>query len=251
MKKLLGAATLLTLAVGASPTMAQVGSGIYLRADAGAGLATDMKLEDTDASNPSSTLGGITYTGDTVKSVLASAGIGYRLSPVFRIDLTASYLPGLRFNGGDNAGLGTIANAKIKPRFALVNGYVDFGTLAGMPATGVQPFLVASLGASRNQIGDISLIGGSGTFLDGQRQDQDGHGLGPRRRHRFSARPLHHVRPDVQISGPRQGGYIEPDRALAASPRKARPSRRRCTSIPSRPHSALASSPSARRTRAQ
>jgi opacity protein-like surface antigen len=165
MKKFLGAATLLMLAVGASPTMAQVGSGIYLRADAGAGLATDMMLKDTDGSNPSSTLGGVTYTGDTVKSVLASVGIGYRLSPVFRIDLTASYLPGLRFSGGDNAGLGTVANAKIKPRFALVNGYVDFGTLAGMPATSVQPYVVASLGASRNQIGDVSLIAASGTFL--------------------------------------------------------------------------------------
>ena len=106
MKKVLAATALVTLAVGVSPAMAQVGSGIYIRVDAGGGFSTNMTLKDTNAFAPSSTLGGLTYSGDAGNSVIGSGGVGIRLSPVFRIDLTASYMPWFRFNGHDNAGAG-------------------------------------------------------------------------------------------------------------------------------------------------
>jgi opacity protein-like surface antigen len=157
MRKLLGAATLLALASGASPTMAQVGSGVYFRIDAGAGFSANTALADTDAFNPNASLGAVTYSGDAGISALASAGIGVRLSPIFRIDVTGSYMPWSRFSGQDNFGLGTIARAKIKPRIGLVNGYVDLGGLAGLPLSSAQPYLVGSLGASRNQLDHINL----------------------------------------------------------------------------------------------
>jgi opacity protein-like surface antigen len=156
MRKLLGAATLLALAIAASPTMAQVGSGVYFRIDAGAGFSSNTGLSDTDAFNPNASLGGVTYNGDAGISALASAGIGVRLSPIFRIDLTASYMPWFRFSGQDSLGLGTMASAKIKPRVGLVNGYVDLGGLAGLPLSSAQPYLVGSIGASRNQIDTIN-----------------------------------------------------------------------------------------------
>ncbi len=165
MNKLLGAATLLALTVGALPAIAQVGSGVYIRVDAGGGFSTNMAFKDTNAFAPGSTLGGRTYSGDAGTSVLGSAGLGIRLSPMFRIDLTASYLPWFRFNGGDNINSGTLAGAKIKPRVGLVNGYVDFGGLAGLPASSAQPYLVASLGAARNQLDNVSLTAGGSTFL--------------------------------------------------------------------------------------
>jgi len=156
MRKLLGAATLLALAVGASPTRAQVGSGVYFRVDAGAGFSANTAFADTDAFNPNASLGAVTYSGDAGTSALASAGIGVRLSPIFRIDLTGSYMPWLRFSGQDNFGGTTVANAKIKPRVGLVNGYVDLGGLAGLPLSSAQPYLVGSLGASRNQLDTIN-----------------------------------------------------------------------------------------------
>ncbi|HKW53253.1 MAG TPA: outer membrane beta-barrel protein [Stellaceae bacterium] len=156
MRKLLGAATLLALAVGASPSMAQVGSGVYFRIDAGGGFSANTALADTDPFNPSSSLGATTYSGDAGRSVLGSAGIGVRLSPIFRIDLTGSYMPWLRFSGQDNIGGTTVANAKIKPRVGLVNGYVDLGGLAGFPLSSAQPYLVGSVGASRNQLDTIN-----------------------------------------------------------------------------------------------
>jgi opacity protein-like surface antigen len=164
MKKVLAATALVTLAVGVSPAMAQVGSGIYIRVDAGGGFSTNMTLKDTNAFAPSSTLGGRTYSGDAGNSVIGSGGLGIRLSPVFRIDLTASYMPWFRFNGQDNAGAGTLANAKIKPRVGLVNGYVDFGGLAGFPASSAQPYLVGSIGAARNQLDNVSFTAGGATF---------------------------------------------------------------------------------------
>ncbi len=180
MKKLLGAATLLTLAVGVSPAMAQVGSGVYFRVDAGGGFSTNTTFNDTNAVASNSTLGGVTYHGDAGTSVLGSAGLGIRLSPVFRIDLTASYLPWFRFSGGDNVGQGTLAGAKIKPRVGLVNGYVDFGGLAGLPASSAQPYLVASLGASRNQLDNVSLTAGNFTFrtINGRTTTDVAWGLG-------------------------------------------------------------------------
>jgi len=165
MKKLLGAATLLTLAVGVSPAMAQVGSGIYIRVDAGGGFSTNMAFKDTNAFASNTTLGGVTYSGDSGTSPLASGGLGVRLSPMFRVDLTASYLPWFRFNGGSNINNGTLAGAKIKPRVGLVNGYVDFAGLAGLPASSAQPYLVASVGAARNQLDNLSVTAGSSTLL--------------------------------------------------------------------------------------
>jgi len=157
MRKLLGAATLLALASGASPTMAQVGSGVYFRVDAGAGFSTNTTIADTDPFNPRASLGGVTYSGDAGISALASAGIGVRLSPIFRIDVTGSYMPWLRFSGQDNVGGTSIATAKIKPRVGLVNGYVDLGGLAGFPPSSAQPYLVGSVGASRNQLDAVNL----------------------------------------------------------------------------------------------
>ena len=60
MRELLGAATLLALAVGESPAMAQLGSGVYFRIDAGAGFSTSTAFADTDPFNPNASLGPIT-----------------------------------------------------------------------------------------------------------------------------------------------------------------------------------------------
>lgn len=181
MRKLLGAATLVALALGASPSMAQVGSGVYFRIDAGAGFSSNTALADTDPSNPNASLGGITFSGDAGTSALASAGIGVRLSPIFRIDVTGSYMPWLRFSGQDNLGLGTIATAKIKPRVGLVNGYVDLGGLAGLPLSSAQPYLVASVGASRNQLDAINLSAPGGptvSSINGRTTTEFAWGLG-------------------------------------------------------------------------
>lgn len=162
MKKLLGATTLLALAIGASPAMAQIGAGVYFRVDAGGGLSTDMTFKDTDPQAPNATLGALSQTGDAGTSGLLSAGIGVRLSPAFRVDLTGSYLPWLRFNGHDCSCSGSTLNsaARIKSSVGLVNGYVDFGGLAGFPAASAQPYLVASLGAARNQLDTVTVSTG-------------------------------------------------------------------------------------------
>ena len=181
MRKLLGAATLLALALGASPSMAQVGSGVYFRVDAGAGFSTNTALADTDAFNPNASLGSITYSGDAGTSALASAGIGVRLSPIFRIDLTASYMPWFRFSGQDIFGGSTVANAKIKPRVGLVNGYVDLGGLAGLPLSSAQPYLVGSVGASRNQLDSINFSTPGGAIfatINGRTTTQFAWGVG-------------------------------------------------------------------------
>jgi opacity protein-like surface antigen len=162
MKKLLGAAALLTLAVGVSPAMAQVGSGVYIRVDAGGGFSTNMAFKDTDPRAPNTTLGGLIQAGDAGTSGLLSAGMGVRLSPAFRLDLTGSYLPWLRFSGHDCSCSGSTLTsaARIKSSVGMVNGYVDFAGLAGLPASSAQPYLVASVGAARNQLDSFTISSG-------------------------------------------------------------------------------------------
>ena len=166
MKSILWAAGLLAAATSATPAMAQVGSGIYLRLDAGGAFSGNggITFEDTAPNNPNSTLGTTKVNGHAGPATFGDAGIGYRFSPHFRADVTLSYSPSLKFTGHDPFGLGADSTAKIKPWTAFLNNYVDFAPLAGMPASGVQPFLVFSLGASRNEVRPMTTAQGAKTL---------------------------------------------------------------------------------------
>lgn len=156
MKKVLCAATLAALVVGTPLARA----GVYLRLDGGGAFSTDMNFTDVNSNAPNS-LFNFTFAGDAGTSPIGSVGIGYRFTPVVRFDLTGSYVPNLVFLGHDVPfGIGDTARATIRSQVALVNGYFDFAGAAGLPPGSVEPYLVASIGASRNQLGTF-VIGGA------------------------------------------------------------------------------------------
>jgi opacity protein-like surface antigen len=160
MRKLFHAVAVLALA-GASPAVAE--TGLYLRVDGGGAFSMGMTFADTDPTSPNSTLGTTTFSGTAGNSAIGDAGIGFRFTPALRVDVTGSYIPYLRFEGTDNQGTGTLGTVNIRPRVGLVNGYVDFAWLAGMPLSGINPYLVASLGASNNQLGTFTLSNSGAT----------------------------------------------------------------------------------------
>ncbi len=181
MRKVLCAAALAAMVAGAPQAMAQVGSGIYLRADAGGTYSgNNITFEDTAPNDPNSSLGSATITGHAGPATFGDAGVGYRFSPYFRADLTLSYAPALKFTGHDPFGLGTDSTAKIKPWTAFLNNYIDFAPLAGMPASGVQPFLVLSIGASRNELRPMTTAQGANTLsiLEGAKRTDVAWGIG-------------------------------------------------------------------------
>jgi opacity protein-like surface antigen len=134
--------------------------GLYLRVDGGGAFSADTNFKDTNFATP--TLGdGVRLTGDSGNTVLGDVGIGARLLPYLRVDVTASYLPNLRFSGGDNLGTGSVNTAKIRSGVVLVNAYFDFPVLTIFGP--LQPYFDIGLGAARNKIDTMNstFIGGS------------------------------------------------------------------------------------------
>lgn len=179
MKKLelASAVAFLTLALGASGAKAQMNSGFYVRGDVGGAFSTDTTFEDTNPTAPNSTFGTVKVTGNSGNSVLVDAGAGFRFSPLFRADLTLSYIPSLRFSGSDNAGFGTSNTADIKSLVGMVNGYLDLAALAGMPGSVIQPFLVGSAGLSRNELGTLKTMP-TGNTISGSTRTEFAWGVG-------------------------------------------------------------------------
>jgi opacity protein-like surface antigen len=133
--------------------------GIYLRLDGGGAFSNELRFKDTNFSTP--TLGGGNrLTGDAGDSPLGTVGIGARFLPFFRADVTASVIPSLHFNGGDNLGTGSVNIAQIRSEVALVNAYFDFPVLTIFGP--MQPYVDFGIGAARNKIGAMS-----STFIGG------------------------------------------------------------------------------------
>jgi opacity protein-like surface antigen len=93
--------------------------GAYIRADGGYGFSFDTRFKDV---NFAQTLGDdVRVKGDSGSSPFYQAGLGFRFTRFFRVDVTANYLPSLKFSGTDNVGLGTANNAQVRSEAALVN----------------------------------------------------------------------------------------------------------------------------------
>jgi len=132
--------------------------GIYLRVDGGGAFSNELRFRDTVFDT---TLGaGNRLTGDAGSSPIGTLGVGARFLPFFRADVTASVIPSLRFNGGDNLGSGSVNIAQIRSEVALVNAYFDFPVLTIFGP--MQPYVDFGIGAARNKIGAMS-----STFIGG------------------------------------------------------------------------------------
>ena len=133
--------------------------GIYLRVDGGGAFSETMHFKDTNFAAP--TLGEDNrLEGGAGDSPLGTVGIGARFLPFFRADVTASAIPSLRFDGGDNLGTGSVNIAQIRSEFVLFNAYFDFPVLTIFGP--MQPYLDFGIGAARNKIGAMS-----STFIGG------------------------------------------------------------------------------------
>ena len=86
----------------------------------------------------------ISTTG--VGGLTLGGGIGYRINPMFRTDLTFDYIPSLKASG-HNSALPTLTNsADLDSLVGMANGYLDFnGFFPGMLGP-FQPYINAGLG---------------------------------------------------------------------------------------------------------
>lgn len=82
---------------------------------------------------------------------LGSIGLGYKYSEQIKLALDVSYLPKWRVTS-ENKEEPSYYHAEVSSVLATVNGFYDFPVF---PTTRLRPYLVAGLGVSRNEVGDI------------------------------------------------------------------------------------------------
>lgn len=92
---------------------------------------------------------------DVGSSPIVGLGIGARLLPSLRTDLTVSYRPGYSFSATDTTfspGTTLIAKGDVKTLAVLINAYYDFPAIAGFT-----PYVGGGVGLARNDIGKSTI----------------------------------------------------------------------------------------------
>jgi opacity protein-like surface antigen len=91
---------------------------------------------------------------DIGSSAIMGAGIGAKVLPFLRTDVTLSYRPGYSFAAPPTPiePPGTTGRGDVKTLAALVNAYYDFPTLAGFT-----PYIGGGVGVARNEVGTTTL----------------------------------------------------------------------------------------------
>ena len=157
LQSVLCAVALVAVYLSTLPAMAQITPGLYIRGIAGAAFGTDMTFKDVDPNDPNAVLGpGAELKGQSNTSPMFGAGIGYRFSPMFWADVTAAGITNLKFHSGStSAGAFTPLqdmSANIDAVTAMLNGYVDVARALRLPVGLLQPYLMGSIGYSRNHM---------------------------------------------------------------------------------------------------
>ena len=84
-------------------------------------------------------------------TAVTSLLLGYKHSEQMRFDLDVSYLPKWRVTA-ENKAEPSSYHADLSALMATINGYYDF---PAFPKTRLRPYVMAGLGASRNEVGDV------------------------------------------------------------------------------------------------
>ena len=93
------------------------------------------------------------FPSSTGNSVFVGAGVGDRLSSMFRADITIDYLTPVKVTGHSTAAASSIASADLDSIVGLANGYFDFeGAFPNMFGR-LQPYVSAGIGVARNHLG--------------------------------------------------------------------------------------------------
>lgn len=138
----------------AKPVIAEGLSGFYIRGDLGGGFGDGTTFKDTNPTASDCSLCTATLPSSIGNSVIFGGGIGYRVSPAFRADITLDYLPSFKASGhlANASYIGTAA-ANVDSLVGLLNGYLDFNGLKPGLFGAFDPYVSAGFGFSDNDIG--------------------------------------------------------------------------------------------------
>ena len=130
--------------------------GVYLRGDIGAGIGENVTFTDVNPTAPNCDLCGASFPASANTSVIGGGGIGYRFSPMLRAEVTVEDLSSFHVNGTSTQPGNPSGGADLSALVVMANGYLDLNGLTPGAYGPIQPYLVAGVGASRNDAGSFS-----------------------------------------------------------------------------------------------
>lgn len=167
----LATALSLSLPLFPPPAAAQVSlpAGLYGRGDLGAGFGQSITFRDTNADAANCDLCGALFPSSTGHGLVFGAGVGYRLTPSLRADLTVDYLTPVAVDGHSTAAPSSTGSANLDSIVSLVNGYVDLAGAFPNWFGSFQPYVSAGIGVARNHLGTTTGVSGLvGPFMLGE-----------------------------------------------------------------------------------
>ena len=160
-------------------------SGVYVTGSAGLAMPRDAGIKN----DPDTATGVLNSPGGTLndldRSPVYGLGVGYRISPMFRADVSLSLRSGLDLSDseGDPA-TGTAGRndttAKIRSRAVFLTGYVDAGSLLPAQYSWINPYVGAGVGYAVNRLSSLtntSTVTGLGTDTTTSAPSGTGRGL--------------------------------------------------------------------------
>jgi len=144
-------------------------SGIYVRGDLGIALGTESTESDTNPGARNASLPNQRIVGGMDNSFTGGVGIGYRITPLFRVEASYTHVATALFKGNFVPGVGS-ATGKVDSEVGLVSGYFDAAPLAGPLPLNLQPFVTLGLGITYNNTHtetDLNATGAVVNFFSG------------------------------------------------------------------------------------
>jgi OmpA-OmpF porin, OOP family len=136
-------------------------SSVYVRGDIGGAFGTDTTFKNVPSLPGGS---GSTQPSNVHDSMMYGGGIGVRINPMFRTDITIDGIKRLNIEGTNAVRPGVTSSAHVSSVVGLVNGYFDLNGLWPNVFGRFQPYIDAGVGIARNDLSRTSFAAGGATI---------------------------------------------------------------------------------------
>jgi OOP family OmpA-OmpF porin len=134
---------------------------VYIRGDIGGAFGTDTTFRNVPPALPGGA--GNAQKSEVHNSLMYGGGIGVRINPMFRTDITVDAIKRLDIEG-TNATPGLTSSAHVSSIVGMLNGYFDINGLWPNIFGPLQPYIDAGVGIARNDLSRTSFAAGGATI---------------------------------------------------------------------------------------
>jgi len=137
-------------------------SSVYVRGDIGGAFGTDTTFKNVPSLPGGS---GSTQPSNLGNSMMYGGGVGVRINPMFRTDLTIDGIRRLNIDGRNSVAGGVSSSAHNSSVVGLVNGYFDLNGVWPNTFGRFQPYIDAGVGVAYNSLSRTSFATAGGATI--------------------------------------------------------------------------------------